>query len=46
MGEAEEVVTMFRDHYNMKLIHADEQELFLGQLDGQSDPETKKKDYW
>ena len=42
-GEAEEVVTMFRDHYNMKLIHADEQELFLGQLDGQSDPETKRK---
>jgi GMP synthase (glutamine-hydrolysing) len=43
MGEAEEVVTMFRDHYNMKLIHAEEQELFLGQLDGQSDPETKRK---
>ena len=43
MGEAKEVVTMFRDHYNMKLIHADEQELFLGQLDGQSDPETKRK---
>ena len=43
MGEAEEVVTMFRDHYNMKLIHADEQELFLGLLDGQSDPETKRK---
>ena len=43
MGEAEEVVTMFRDHYNMKLIHADEQELFLSQLDGQSDPETKRK---
>ncbi len=43
MGEAEEVVTMFRDHYNMKLIHADEHELFLGQLDGQSDPETKRK---
>ncbi len=42
-GEAEEVVTMFRDNYKMKLIHADEQELFLGQLDGQSDPETKRK---
>ena len=42
-GEAEEVVTMFRDHYNMPLIHADEQELFLGELDGQSDPETKRK---
>ncbi len=42
-GEAEEVVTMFRDHYNMPLIHAEEQELFLGELDGQSDPETKRK---
>ena len=42
-GEAEEVVTMFRDHYNMPLIHADEQQLFLGALDGQDDPETKRK---
>jgi len=42
-GEADEVVTMFRDHYKMKLIHAQEQELFLGELDGQSDPETKRK---
>ncbi|HHC29560.1 MAG TPA: glutamine-hydrolyzing GMP synthase [Rhodobacterales bacterium] len=42
-NEAEEVVTMFRDHYNMKLIHADESELFLGELDGVSDPETKRK---
>ncbi len=42
-GEAEEVVTMFRDNYNMQLIHADEQELFLGELEGQSDPETKRK---
>ncbi len=42
-GEADEVVAMFRDNYNMKLIHADEQDLFLGQLDGQSDPETKRK---
>ncbi len=42
-GEAEEVVTMFRDNYNMPLIHADEQEMFLGELDGVSDPETKRK---
>ncbi|WP_377505605.1 glutamine-hydrolyzing GMP synthase [Octadecabacter sp. R77987] len=42
-NEADEVVTMFRDHYNMPLIHADEQDLFLGELDGQSDPETKRK---
>ena len=42
-GEAEEVVTMFRDNYNMALIHADEQELFLSELDGMSDPEAKRK---
>ena len=41
--EAEEVIGMFRDHYNMPFIHADEKELFLGALDGQSDPETKRK---
>jgi GMP synthase (glutamine-hydrolysing) len=42
-GEAEQVVTMFRDHYNIPLIHADESELFLTALDGVSDPETKRK---
>ena len=42
-GEAEEVIGMFRDHYNMPFIHADETELFLSALDGQSDPETKRK---
>jgi len=42
-GEADEVVAMFRDHYNIPLIHADEQALFLGELDGVSDPETKRK---
>jgi len=42
-GEADEVVAMFRDHYNIPLIHADEVELFLGELDGVSDPEQKRK---
>ncbi|WP_372837831.1 glutamine-hydrolyzing GMP synthase [Phaeovulum sp.] len=42
-GEAEQVVEMFRDHYNMPLIHADESELFLGALEGVSDPEVKRK---
>ncbi|MCO5732721.1 glutamine-hydrolyzing GMP synthase [Rhizobium sp. SSA_523] len=42
-GEAEEVVTMFRDHYNIPLIHADEQDLFLDALEGVSDPEVKRK---
>ncbi len=43
LGEAEQVVTMFRDHYNMPLIHADESALFLGALEGVSDPEVKRK---
>ena len=42
-NEAEEVVAMFRDNYNMKLIAADEKELFLGELEGVSEPETKRK---
>ncbi|KKK77603.1 hypothetical protein LCGC14_2851920, partial [marine sediment metagenome] len=42
-NEADEVVAMFRDNYNIPLIHADEQDLFLGELDGVSDPETKRK---
>ena len=43
LNEAEEVVKMFRDTYNIPLIHADESDLFLGELDGVSDPETKRK---
>ncbi|MEL7277855.1 MAG: glutamine-hydrolyzing GMP synthase [Pseudomonadota bacterium] len=42
-GEAEEVVTLFRDHYNIPLIHADEADLFLGALEGVTDPEVKRK---
>lgn len=41
--EAADVVTMFRDNMNLKVIYADEKELFLGALEGQSDPETKRK---
>ncbi len=43
LGEAEQVVAMFRDNYNLNLIHADESELFLGKLEGVSDPERKRK---
>jgi GMP synthase (glutamine-hydrolysing) len=42
-GESEQVVTMFREHYNLPLIHADESELFLTALEGVSDPEVKRK---
>ena len=43
LGESEQVVGMFREHYNLPLIHADESALFLGRLQGVCDPETKRK---
>jgi GMP synthase (glutamine-hydrolysing) len=43
LGEAEEVVGLFRDHYNIPLIHADESDRFLAALEGVSDPEAKRK---
>jgi len=42
-GESEQVVRVFRDKYNIPLIHRDASELFLGELDGVDDPETKRK---
>ncbi len=42
-GESEEVVRLFRDHYNIRLIHREEGDLFLGKLAGVSDPEQKRK---
>ena len=42
-AEAEEVVGLFRDHYNITLVHVDASEQFLGALAGVSDPETKRK---
>ncbi|WP_416356155.1 glutamine-hydrolyzing GMP synthase [Aureimonas phyllosphaerae] len=43
MGEAEEVVGMFRDHYNIPLVHVQAQDLFIGALEGEMDPEVKRK---
>ena len=42
-GEAEEVVALFRDAYNIPLIAADESERFLTALAGVTDPEEKRK---
>ena len=41
--ESEEVVSLFRGHYNIPLVHRDAADLFLGKLDGVEDPETKRK---
>ena len=43
MDEANEVVTLFRDHYNINLVHRNAGHLFLGKLKGVSDPEEKRK---
>jgi GMP synthase (glutamine-hydrolysing) len=43
LNEAQEVVRLFRDHYNIPLVHADASETFLKALDGVTDPETKRK---
>ncbi|MGB1069996.1 MAG: glutamine-hydrolyzing GMP synthase, partial [Henriciella sp.] len=42
-NESEEVVGLFREHYNIPLVHVDASDLFLGELAGVSDPERKRK---
>jgi GMP synthase (glutamine-hydrolysing) len=42
-SEAQEVVELFRGHYNIPLIHKDASDLFLGKLSGVTDPEQKRK---
>ncbi len=42
-AEADEVVNLFRGHYNIPLVHVNASDMFLGALAGVSDPETKRK---
>ena len=42
-GESEQVVDLFRNNYNIPLIHEDARDKFLGGLEGISDPEIKRK---
>ena len=41
MNEAEEVVSMFREHYNIPLVHVDASDTFISALEGEADPEKK-----
>jgi len=41
--EATQVTELFREHYNIPLVHVDASKEFLGELAGISDPETKRK---
>src|SRR5438067_5250688 len=43
LGEAKEVVALFRDSYNIPLVHVEAEKLFLDALAGVSDPEQKRK---
>jgi GMP synthase (glutamine-hydrolysing) len=42
-NEAADVVVMFRQHYNLHLVHVDASDMFIDALEGESDPETKRK---
>ena len=42
-NEAVDVVAMFRQHYNLPLILVDAADRFIGALEGEADPETKRK---
>jgi GMP synthase (glutamine-hydrolysing) len=42
-GEAADVVTMFREHYNLPLILVDAVDRFVDALEGEADPERKRK---
>ncbi len=42
-GEADQVVSLFRGHYNIPLVHVDASKQFIGELAGVSDPEKKRK---
>jgi len=43
LGEADQVVSLFREHYHINLVHKDASDLFLGALEGVEDPEVKRK---
>jgi GMP synthase (glutamine-hydrolysing) len=42
-NEAQEVVSLFRGHFNIPLVHVDASDRFLAALEGKADPEAKRK---
>ena len=42
-NEAEDVVRLFRGHYNIPLVHVNAAARFVGALAGETDPERKRK---
>jgi GMP synthase (glutamine-hydrolysing) len=43
LGEGERVVALFRDSYNIPLVHVEAEDIFLKALHGVDDPEAKRK---
>ena len=43
LNEADKVIKLFSEHYDIELIYADASEVFLSKLDGIEDPEKKRK---
>jgi len=43
LDEGAEVVDLFRGHYNIPLVHVDAAKTFLSALEGEADPEAKRK---
>ncbi|OCW56145.1 GMP synthase [Hoeflea olei] len=43
MNEARDVVAMFREHYNLSLKLVDASDRFISALEGEADPEVKRK---
>ena len=43
LNEADEVIALFKDHFNIKLVHKNVSKLFIDKLSGISDPEQKRK---
>lgn len=42
-GESGQIVSLFRGHFNIPLVHVEASDLFLGALHGIKDPEQKRK---
>ena len=43
LGESEQVVSLFREHYGIPLVHVNAETLFMNGLKGLTDPEEKRK---
>src|ERR1700712_236176 len=43
LNEADQVVSLFRGHYNIPLVHVNAETLFMNGLSGVTDPEAKRK---